>query len=70
MDRKMTQRVHRPAIESVQASEFPPMSVKPPKLKNKGLHYPSGNPTGTESFAPFEAKLREVLMAPKSPPKK
>jgi hypothetical protein len=70
MDRKTIQRGVRQTIEGVQSNEFPPLSVKPPKFKNKGFQYPSGNATGTESFMPFEAKLKEVMIGGKAAPKK
>jgi hypothetical protein len=70
MDRRMTMRTQRQTIGEVQTTEFPPIPVKPPKLKTKGINYPSGNATGTEACMPFEMKLKELLIAAKTPPKK
>ena len=41
-------------------TEFPEMSVKIPKFKQRTYQYPSGNPTGLANFPPFEAQLLKL----------
>jgi hypothetical protein len=66
----MTVRAQRPDFGALQSSssEFPPVNVKPSKLKSKGIQYPSGNALGTDPFPAFGDKLRELMMAGLKPP--
>jgi hypothetical protein len=73
MDRRMTLRAQHQNVGEIMTStnQFPPLTVKPPRLKTKAFQYPSGNGTGTENCAQFDAKLKELMMAQlKAAPKK
>ena len=41
-------------------TDFPPLTVKIPKFKQKTYQYPSGNATGLANFPPFEAQLLKM----------
>ena len=41
-------------------TDFPPLTVKIPKFKQRTYQYPSGNATGLANFPPFEAQLLKM----------
>jgi hypothetical protein len=64
IDRKATlrgQKINLLALNESYAA-FPPVSGKIPQFKAASRQYPSGNITGTESFKPFENKLRDLML--------